>query len=116
MEEELYLFRKYGLDIGNINHSYQLVYGLRPYLAAEIRAKKKSFFSSHLTATGFLPVLAMSSDGATHKRRGHHFHGGSVVMSDTQNTDSPIRSMSLGVDVMATGKTGEKLVDSILER
>ena len=116
LEEDLYLLHKQGLAIGNINHSYQLVYGLRPYLAAEIRNKKKSFFSSTLDQTGFLPVLAMSSDGATHKRRSRQVHGGTTPLPDTHGTDSPLRAMSLGVDVMATGKTGEKLVDSILER
>ncbi len=116
LEEDLFLLHKYGLNIGNINHSYQLVYGLRPFFAAEVRAKKKCFFSTHMTPTAHLPAFGMTDDGATHKSRGRQFHGANMIVPDTENTDSPFRSMSLGVDVMSKGKTGAHLAASIKER
>ena len=100
IEEDLFLLQKFGLNIGNINHSYQLVYGLRPFFAAEIRARKKSFFSTHMTATAHLPSVGVTDDGATHKSHSRQFHGANMIVPDTENTDSPIRSLSLGADVM----------------
>ena len=117
IEDDLYLLQKHGVDVGNLNHSYQIVYGLRPYFADEIRTRKKNFFSTHLLATGFLPVLGESSDGATHGGRGRHFHCANMFVPDANDiTESPIRSMSLGVDILSKGKTGKHLVDSILQR
>ena len=116
IEEDLFLLQKFGLNIGNINHSYQLVYGLRPFFAAEIRARKKSFFSTHMTATAHLPSVGVTDDGATHKSHSRQFHGANMIVPDTENTDSPIRSLSLGADVMSKGKTGAHLAASIKER
>ena len=89
---------------------------MRPYFAAEIRSRKKGLFATPLEPTGFLISFGMTSDAATDKCRTRHLHGGNMVIPDCTDTDSPIRSVSLGVDVLSTGKTGEKLVESIMER
>ena len=123
LEDDLFLLQKFGLYIGNINHSYTLVSSLRPYFAAEIRSRKKGFFSTHMDPTAFLPTLNMTSDGATNGRRGRSFHGANMIIPATQEhstaqcvNDSPIQSLSLGVTLMPKGKTGPLLVEDMLQR
>ena len=57
-EKELFLLSKAGCDIGNINHSANLIGKFRPFLHKTIKQQISNFFSSPMIVTGFTPALA----------------------------------------------------------
>ena len=57
-EKDLFLLSKAGCDIGNINHSANLIGKFRPFLHKTIKQQISNFFSSPMIVTGFTPALA----------------------------------------------------------
>ena len=57
-EKDLFLLSKAGCDIGNINHSANLIGKFRPFLHKTIKQQISNFFSSPMMVTGFTPALA----------------------------------------------------------
>ena len=57
-KKDLFLLSKAECDIGNINHSANLIGKFRPFLHNNIKQQISNFFSSPMIVTGFSPALA----------------------------------------------------------
>ena len=85
--DQVYLAASGGADCGDINHSFNFVRTMLPYLAAAVKGRLVKMFVSKLESTGCLPPVNLNADKATHQRWSRHFIGGITVNPGTMQLE-----------------------------
>ena len=111
-EDHVNLLHMSGAEVGNINNSSMFVRKFRPELAKAVRQLKIKFLTTPMKATGHVPPVSLTADGATFKKRSRQFLGFNVLVYDG---DELIQSIFLAADLLTEGKTGDLLTQSILK-
>ena len=99
-----------GGDVGNINHSHNLVAKLLPDIANTVKSRLQKFLGSIVPATGCLPPCNIMADKATDKRDSRHLIG---ILTINPGGTSLLKAFFLGAPKCAGGK-GEVLANSIV--
>jgi len=106
----IYRVKQAGGDVGDINHSHNLVGKLLPDIAQVVRSRIKKFMGSPMAATGSLPPCNITADKATDKRDSRHLIG---ILTLNPGGTSLFKAFFLGAPKCARG-TGEELTASIV--
>ena len=107
----IYRVKTAGGDVGDINHSHNLVAKLLPEFSEVVRMRIKRFMSSTMAATGSLPPCNLMADKATDKRDSRHLIG---ILTLNPGGTTLFKAFFLGAPKCARG-TGEVLTASIVE-
>jgi hypothetical protein len=100
-----------GGDVGDINHSHNLVGKLLPEISEVVRLRIKRFMGSTMAATGYPPPCNIMADKATDKRDSRHLVG---ILTLNPGGTTLFEAFFLGCPKCARG-TGEVLTNSIVE-
>ena len=107
----IYRVKMAGGDVGDINHSNNLVAKLLPEISEVVSSRIKRFMSSHMVATGSLLPCNVMGDKATDKRDSRHLVG---ILTLNPGGTTLFKAFFLGAPRCARG-TGEALTASIVE-
>ena len=58
----IYLMKRAGVDVGDINHSHHMVDKLLPYISQAVKNRLKKMLSTRMEATGCLPPVNIMAD------------------------------------------------------
>ena len=109
-ETDIFIMKKGGVTLGELNHSYNFPMSYRSHVSKIVKNECKSFLSQPLLQTGLLPPVAGSGDDGTYKHHSRHFIGLITVNPDGDNF---LESIATGQPIMAKGKSGYELAKSI---
>ena len=73
-----------GLEVGDINHSKEFYFNFRSYVASEKQNCLKTFFTSQMRPTEFLPPLNIQADKGTNCHRTWQFTSVITVIPDSK--------------------------------
>lgn len=76
---QIYLLKRAGVDVGDINHSHNLVAKMAPHLAGAVEGRLKKFLGTRMAATDALPPVNLMFDKATDKRDSRQLVGGLTI-------------------------------------
>ena len=74
-----------GVDLGDINHSKEFYSEFMPYVASQISARLKTYFSSTLEQTGYRPPVNVQADKGTNCHRTRQLTSCVTVVPDSPN-------------------------------
>jgi hypothetical protein len=111
---QIYLARKAGADLGDINHSANLVPKLVPHLALAVETRVKKLLGTRMVATGCLLIVNAMADKATHNRDTRQLVG---VLTYNPGGESLFRAFFLGCPICPKGDGVylEKNIESVLD-
>ena len=107
----IYRVKMAGGDVGDINHSHNLVGSLLPEISKAVKMRIKRFMNSPMVATGSLPPCNIMADKATDKRDSRHLVG---ILTLNPGGTTLFQAFFLGAPKCAGG-SGEVLTNSIVD-
>ena len=110
-EKEILKAKLNGLDVGDINHSKEFYFNFRSYVASEVRNCLKTYFTSRLQPTGFLPPVNVQADKGTNCHRTRQFTSVITVVPDSKEL---ITNVYLGQPVVKQ-HDGSGVSESIID-
>ena len=105
-EQDIFVTKLCGGEVGELNHSVQFLAKIRPEFAREVKFRCKTFLTSFLDQTGHRPPGSLTADVGTYKHRSRQF---TAFNCFNPGSVSLIEAISISQDVLRTGKTGPQL-------
>ena len=109
-ENDVFMMKKSGGTVGEINHSRKFPASFRKSVARVVNGRIKKFIQKPLKQTGHLPPVAISADKGTFKGTPRQFCG---VVTVNPGGENFLEVLSAGQPVVSEGSSGRKLAENM---
>ena len=85
LEDDLLLLYRFGVEVGDINHSHKFAQNYLHSVAEVVKGKIQGFLNTRMPRTGFMPPIKVLADKATYKHRTRQFVGVATMVPDADD-------------------------------